>query len=57
LFGKDNKSLSLTLWSDEKALADSRPVADRLRSETSAQQHMEILEVEEFEVLTRHIKG
>lgn len=55
-FGKDNKSLSITLWDDEKALAGSRQAADRIRSETSAEQHMEILEVEEFEVLTRQIK-
>lgn len=56
LFGKDNKSLSITLWDDEKALSGSRQVADRIRSETSADQHMEILGVEEFEVLTRQTK-
>jgi hypothetical protein len=56
LFGKDNKSLSITLWDDEDALAGSRPVADRIRSETSAEQHMEIVGVEEFEVLTRQLK-
>jgi heme-degrading monooxygenase HmoA len=56
LFGKDNKSLSITLWDDEDALAASRPVADRIRSETSAEQHMEIVGVEEFEVLTRQLK-
>jgi len=57
LFGKDNKSLSITLWDDEEALAGSQHAADRIRSETSAQQHMQIIEVEEFEVLTRHLKG
>lgn len=57
LLGKDNKSMSITLWDDEKALADSQQAADHIRSETSAQQHMQILDVEEFEVLTRHLKG
>jgi hypothetical protein len=56
LFGKDNKSLSITLWDDEKALAESRPASDRIRSETSAEQHMQILAVEEYEVLTRQLK-
>lgn len=56
LFGKDNKSLSVTLWDDENALAGSQQAADRIRSETSAEQHMQILSVEEFEVLTRELK-
>jgi hypothetical protein len=56
LFGKDNKSLSITLWDDEDALAGSQPVADRIRSESSAEQHMEIAGVEEFEVPTRQLK-
>jgi hypothetical protein len=56
LFGKDNRSLSITLWDDENALAGSHQAADRIRSETSAEQHMEILGVEEFEVLTRQLK-
>jgi hypothetical protein len=56
LYGKDNKSLSITLWDDEHALAGSQQAADRIRSETSAEQHMQILGVEEFEVLTRELK-
>jgi hypothetical protein len=56
LLGKDNKSLSITLWEDEKALEGSQQVADRIRSETSAEQHMQILAVEEFEVVTRQVK-
>ncbi|MGO4856921.1 hypothetical protein AB4074_06370 [Arthrobacter sp. 2MCAF14] len=56
LFGKDTKSLSITLWDDENALTGSHQAADRIRSETSAQQQMEILGVEEFEVLTRQLK-
>lgn len=56
LFGKDNKSLSISLWDDEGALAGSRQAADRIRSETSAEQHLQILSVEEFEVLTKQLK-
>jgi hypothetical protein len=56
LLGADNKSLSISLWDDEKSLSASREAADRIRSETSAEQHMQILEVEEFEVLTNETK-
>ena len=55
LLGKDSKSLSITLWADEQALA-GRQAAAKIRAETSAEQHMEILGVEEFEVLTRQLK-
>lgn len=55
LLGKDNRSLSITLWEDEKALAGSQPTADRIRSETSAEQQMQILGVEAFEVLTNEL--
>ena len=57
LLGKENKSLSITLWDDEDALAGSQQAADRIRSETCAEQHMEVLGVEEFEVLTQQLKG
>lgn len=56
LLGKEDKSVSLTLWDDEDALAGSRQAADRIRAETSAEQHMEILGVDEFEVLTQQLK-
>jgi heme-degrading monooxygenase HmoA len=56
LLGKDNKSLSISLWDDEEALAGSQQAADKIRSETSAEQHMQIVDVEEFEVLTRRLK-
>ncbi|MBT2547702.1 MULTISPECIES: hypothetical protein [Arthrobacter] len=56
LYGADSKSLSISLWDDEKVLADSRQVADRIRSETSAEQHLQVLGVEEFEVLTSEFK-
>jgi len=57
LLGKDNKSLSITLWEDEAALTGSEEAAGKIRSETSAEQHMKILGVEEFEVLTKNLKG
>ena len=56
LLGKDNKSLSITLWEDQEALAGSEEAATKIRTETSAEQHMQILGVEEFEVLTRQLK-
>lgn len=56
LLGKENTSLSLTLWEDEASLAGSRQIADRIRSETSAEQHMKILGVDEFDVLTQELK-
>jgi hypothetical protein len=57
LLGKDGKSLSITLWEDEAALAGSQQATGKIRSETSAEQHMQILSVEEFEVLTRQLRG
>jgi hypothetical protein len=56
LLGKDNKSLSITLWEDADALSGSEQPAGKIRSETSAEQHMQILGVEEFEVLIRQLK-
>ena len=55
MLGKDNKSLSITLWGDEEALAGSQQQADNIRAETSAEQHMQLLGVEEFEVLPRQL--
>ncbi|MEV7574422.1 hypothetical protein AB0P28_15115 [Pseudarthrobacter sp. NPDC089323] len=56
LYAANNKALSISLWDDEKVLADSRPAADKIRSETSAEQHLQILDVEEFEVLASQFK-
>lgn len=56
LLGKDNKSLSITLWEDAEALAGSEQAANAIRSETSAEQNMQILGVEEFEVLIRQLQ-
>lgn len=56
LLGKEDTSLALTLWDDEDALDASRPVVDRIRAESTAEQHMEILGVDEFEVLTHQLR-
>ena len=56
LLGNDNGSLGITLWDDASALAGSRQAADRIRAETTQEQHMETLGVEEFEVLTRELR-
>ena len=56
LLGEEGKSLSLTLWDDKGALDRSREATDAIRSETTAQQHMDVLAVEEYEVLTRALK-
>lgn len=53
---KDNRSLSITLWDDEGALAASDGAASRIRSETTAAQKMYVLGVEAFEVLTGDLK-
>jgi hypothetical protein len=40
----------------QPCLAGSQQAADRIRSETSVEQHLQILGVEEFEVLTSELK-
>jgi heme-degrading monooxygenase HmoA len=57
LLGDDSMSLSITLWESAEDVAASRGPADRIQAETSAEQHLEILEVKEFEVLTRQLKA
>lgn len=52
LKGSDDKSLSITLWDSEEALTRSEQPANDIRSETSAEQNMQVLGVEAFEVLT-----
>ncbi|WP_077488356.1 hypothetical protein [Sinomonas mesophila] len=49
-------SLSLSLWEDKEALDGSKEAANALRAETAAQQHMDILSVEDYEVLTEELK-
>lgn len=45
------RSISITLWESEEALKASEEAANKLRSETSAEQGDEILGVERFEVV------
>lgn len=56
LLGKEGTSLSISLWDGEESLAGSQQPANKIRSETSAEQHMEILSVDEFQVLTQQLK-
>jgi heme-degrading monooxygenase HmoA len=56
LKGKDDKSLSITLWNTQETLVESQQPAGRIRDESSREQNMQILDVEEFEVLTQHLK-
>jgi heme-degrading monooxygenase HmoA len=58
LNGKDaDKALSITLWDTEDALTASQETANKIRSDTSATQNTEILDVEEFEVTTNALKA
>ncbi|WP_251036293.1 hypothetical protein [Arthrobacter sp. ISL-28] len=45
-----DKALSITLWDSEETLTASQQAANKLRSATSEEQKIEILEVEEFKV-------
>jgi hypothetical protein len=56
VFSEGGTSLSLTLWEDKEALDGSREAANAIRSETAAEQHMDILSVESYEVLTQELK-
>ena len=56
LLSDSGTSLSLSLWEDRDALEGSKQAADSIRSETAAEQHMDIISVEEFEVLTQELK-
>ena len=58
LNGKDaDTALSITLWDTEDALTASQETGNRIRSETSAAQKTEILDVEEFEVTANAMKA
>lgn len=56
LVGAKNRTLSITLWDSAETIAASRVEADAIRAETSADQQLEILDVEEFEVVTRQLR-
>ncbi len=51
LNGKESdKALSITLWDSEEAMASSREEANKIRKESSEEEKVQIVEVEEFEV-------
>lgn len=51
LNGKEtDKALSITLWESEEAMTASREEANKLRKESSEEEKVQIVEVEEFEV-------
>jgi heme-degrading monooxygenase HmoA len=57
LNGKESdKALSITLWDNEEALTASQLAANSIRADTSKEQNMQILEVEEFEVTANNLK-
>jgi hypothetical protein len=47
---KTGRSLSITLWDTEEALANSRDAADRIRSEAAAATGSTVTDVTEYEV-------
>ncbi|MFD1210928.1 hypothetical protein ACFQ36_02590 [Arthrobacter sp. GCM10027362] len=56
LNGKGNgKSLSIALYDTEENLAASRETANGLRSEASSALTLEVLDVEEYEVVTSEL--
>lgn len=57
LNGKESdKSLSITLWDSEETLTASQQAANSIRSDSSEELNVEILEVEEFEVTASSLK-
>jgi heme-degrading monooxygenase HmoA len=57
LNGKESdKALSITLWDSEESLTASQQAANSIRSDTSKEQNIQILEVEEFEVTASILK-
>ncbi|QTG81462.1 hypothetical protein [Arthrobacter crystallopoietes] len=51
------KSLSIALYDTEENLAASKEMANSLRSEASSSLKLEILDVEEYEVVTHELNG
>ncbi|XAS66737.1 hypothetical protein V3C33_14805 [Micrococcaceae bacterium Sec5.7] len=57
LNGKESdKALSITLWDTEEALTASQQAANSIRADTSKEQKIQILEVEEFEVTASNLQ-
>jgi heme-degrading monooxygenase HmoA len=48
---ESDRAVTVTFWEDHAAMADSRVVASRLRSEAAASVEGDVLSVEEFEVI------
>jgi len=58
LKGTDSDSaLAITLWDSEESLAGSRESANAIRAGTSAEQHLTLVGVEEFEVTASTFMG
>ena len=53
---KTGKTMSVTLWENEKAMRDSVTAANRLREETTSEASGEIVSVESYEVVTQPAK-
>ncbi|QTG80139.1 hypothetical protein [Arthrobacter crystallopoietes] len=51
------KALSITLWETEEAMSASREAANKIRTELSAAEKRDILDVEEYEVTISNLKG
>ena len=49
---ENGKGLAITLWDSQESLTASQMAAGTIRAETSKEQGMEIVGVEEFEVTT-----
>lgn len=53
---ESDKGLSITLWDSEETLTASQQAANSIRSDTSEEQNIQVLEVEEFEVTASNLK-
>ena len=57
LAGDAERSISITLWDSRESLEASQEPANAIRSATSAEQNMDVVGVEEFEVLTQKLQN
>jgi heme-degrading monooxygenase HmoA len=53
---ESDKALSITLWDTEESLTASQQAANSIRADTSKEQNIQILEVEEFTVTASNLK-
>jgi heme-degrading monooxygenase HmoA len=54
---ENDTALAITLWDSEDSLAGSREPAEAIRADSSAEQHLTIVGVEEFEVTSSTFIG